>query len=339
MNRRRSALGLAAVAVLVAAGGLAFSLVHHPAAVAPPSSTSPGPASGPIIGLGFSIAYDDATNQVLVFGGLNSADDTWLWDGRWTRPNPGLSPAGRSGAAAAYDPATGTVMLFGGSLAPGKSADDTWAWDGVTWHELDSGVHGPPSGQGAQMAWDSATNQMVLVTEAEQSSGAETWTWDGSHWTRQAHGDLTVSVFGDVMAYDPTTQTVLLVSIATPDNGTSIALSWGGVSWQLLNRDGPSIEGMAVNPQIHALLGCGIATYDPSLLVQNSCWEWTGFNWVPLEQSVPPPDSKQVIVEREITDVGGARVLMFGWLIRAIPGQPQPLHVWSWDGKVWLLLE
>ena len=221
-DRRRAALGLVAVVVLVAAGGLAISLAQPHGKVPAPSRTPVTAFTGPVVGLGFSVAYDVLTQQVVVFGGLGSEGRTWLLKGRdWTLATPGTSPAGRSGAAAAYDPESHTVMLFGGSLAPGRSANDTWAWDGTTWHELDRGVHRPPAGQGAQMAWDNAPGGggMVLVTDAETGSGAETWTWNGTDWTRAVLGDLTVDVSGDVMAYDPTTQTLVLVTPTSPDDG------------------------------------------------------------------------------------------------------------------------
>jgi hypothetical protein len=337
-NRRRAALGLATVVGLVAAGGLAISLTQHPRKVVPPApSSSPAAAfTGPVIGLGFSVAYDVATQQVVVFGGLDSGDHTWLFDGHeWTLVNPGTSPAGRSGAAAAYDPATKTVMLFGGSLGPGLSANDTWGWNGTTWQDLDAVGIRPPAGEGAQMAWDNATGEMVLVTDAETTTGAETWAWDAGNWVRAGLGDLTVSVSGDVLAYDPTTQTVLLVSPVSPDNGDSLALSWDGLSWRLLDENGPEIQGLALNPQIHTLLGCALATYSASFGVQDSCWEWTGARWIQLQAGVPPADSRQLMVEDEVADPDSSQVLMFAWLTRAIPGQPQPLHVWSWGGKVW----
>jgi len=335
-SSRRAGLGLVAVAGLVAVVGLAVALAHHPTtSVAPPGFT------GPVVGLGFSVAYDAAADQVVVFGGLNSADTTWLWnDARWTRASPRNSPQGRSGAATAYDPMTQMVMLFGGSLAPGKSANDTWAWDGTTWLQLNSDGTRPPAGQGAAMAWDSATDEMVLVTDAETGTGTETWTWtwNGNGWTRQTRGDLSVSVFGDVMAYDPVGRALLLVSPVSPDNGNSLALSWNGSMWRPLASDGPELEGMAVDPQLKALVACGTATYSEASAVQASCWEWTTTSWLQLHQAVPLPDSRQVMIEMEVEDVNHARVLMFGWLIRAIPGSPQPLHIWWWHGGVWKLL-
>jgi hypothetical protein len=337
---RRAALGLGVVVALVAVAGLTISMLQPRTAAVrsvPPGSTSA--FEGPLTGLDFSVADDLATRQVVLFGGIDSADTTWLWDGDggWSAANPRASPPGRSGAAAAYDPLTQDVMLYGGSLASGKSADDTWAWDGTTWFQVKSDASRPPPGAGALMAWDTATLEMVLVTDAESGTGAETWIWNVSHWTRQTGGDLSISVSGDVMAYDPTGQALLLV---TPnlDNGYSLALQWSGSSWRLLDSDGPDLEGMAADPRRNVLIACGTATYSAPSTVQASCWEWATTSWRQLDEAVIAPDSRQVIIEVEVDDVEDSRVLMFGWLTRAIPGQPQPLHIWWWDDGVWALL-
>jgi hypothetical protein len=336
----RATLGLGVVAGLVAVAGLATALGHHPRTT-PPPSPAPTPSlvvpPGLMTGLGFSVADDPAAHQVVLFGGLGSARTTWLWDGRrWTPSSPPVSPPSRSGAAAAYDPTSRMVLLFGGSLGPGRSVNDTWAWDGVTWRELNSGLNGPPAGQGAQMAWDVATDQMVLVTDAERTTGAETWTWDGNHWGRATRGDLAVSVFGDAMAYDPVSDALLLVTPVNPDNGNSLTLSWNGSRWRVITDGGPQIEAMTVDPQDGGLLGCGLAIYSASFVVEDNCWEWDGTSWVQTQAAVPPEALKQMRVEAEVTDVGNARLLMFAWLIRAIPGQAQPLHVWFWNGLEWL---
>jgi hypothetical protein len=332
----RATLGLGVVAGLVAVAGLATALGHH-STPTPPPTPSPVILPGLMTGLGFSVADDPAAHQVVLFGGLGSARITWLWDGRrWTPSSPPVSPPSRSGAAAAYDPTSRMVMLFGGSLGPGRSVNDTWAWDETTWRELNSGLNGPPAGQGAQMAWDVATGQMVLVTDAELTTGAETWTWDGNHWGRATRGDLAVSVSGDVMAYDPVSEVLLLVTPVNPDNGTSLTLSWNGSRWRVITDAGPQIEAMTVAPQDGGLLGCGLAIYTASLFVEDNCWEWDGTSWVQTQAAVPPEAFRQMRVEVEVTDVDNGRLLMFAWLIRAIPGQAQPLHVWYWNGIEWL---
>ncbi len=244
---------------------------------------------------------------------------------------------------AAYDPVTKLVMLFGGTLTTGKAVNDTWGWTGGTWQRLDSGANGPPPGQGAQMAWDVANNDMVLVTNGEATNTAETWTWIDSssghrRWVRQPGGDLSVGVFGDVMAYNaiPNEQSMVLVTPVTPDSGASVARTWNGSSWQVATSHGPDIGAMAWYPPDNSLLACGVATYSESVSVQSDCWQWEGTQWMQQELVVPPPGSKQIIIEAEVSDSNNSRLIMFGWLIRSIPGQPQPLGVWAWDGRQWL---
>jgi hypothetical protein len=337
---RRAALTLVAVAAVVAVAGVAFSLLPHAKTIRPVATIAPTPpptSANPLVGLGFSVAADPAANAVVLFGGLNSNARTWLlFDQHWVQAHPRTSPPDRSGAVAAYDPATKLVMLFGGTLAAGSAVNDTWAWTGSNWLRLDSGTNGPPSGQGAQMAWDVATGEMVLVTIGETANTAETWVWSASHWTRASYGDLEVSVFGDVLAYDPSSQAVLLVSPVTPDSEETLAMTWDGRSWQILTRHGPDIGAMAYYPPDRSLLACGLATYSETVEVVSDCWEWTGATWLQKVLAAPPPDSKQIIIEAEISDTNNSRIIMFGWLIHAIPGQAQPLGVWTWDGRQWL---
>jgi hypothetical protein len=345
-ENRRAALGLVAVAAVVAVAGVAFSLLPHTKSVAPVATiapTLPPISPDPVAGLGFSVAADPATNQVVLFGGLNSGDVTWLlFDQTWGRADPHTSPPDRSGAVAAYDPVSKLVMLFGGTLTAGKAVDDTWGWTGGNWQRLDGGANGPPSGQGAQMAWDVATDEMMLVTDGETTNTAETWTWadspdgSGGHWLRDPKGDLGMNVFGDVMAYDPTSQTVLLVTPVTPDSEESVALLWDGLSWDVVTSHGPDIGAMAYYVPDRSLFACGLSTYSESVEVQSDCWEWTGSRWLQSAEFVPSPSSRQIIIEAEVSDTNNSRLIMLGWLVRAIPGQPQPLHVWSWDGEQWL---
>ena len=75
------------------------------------------------------MAYDAATGNVVLFGGLGKRsvlDGTWTWDGStWTKQAPD-QPASPGGASMAYDAATGNVVLFGGR--GGGVLGDTWTW-------------------------------------------------------------------------------------------------------------------------------------------------------------------------------------------------------------------
>jgi hypothetical protein len=352
-SRWAPAVGLGAIAVLVAGVGLAIAAAQHPRSplIPPPPTASatrsplPTPAAaGPVTALGASVADDPATHRVVLFGGVDNANTTWLWDGRhWTSATPPSSPPRRAGAAAAYDPATRVIMLFGGSgslvgqVAP--QFNDTWAWNGITWRRLNSGgPTGPFVGDGGQMAWDAARGEMVLVTSAGTLTDGETWTWDGTRWVREAHGDLAAIVVDGTMTYDPATQTVLLVTPAIANNRHTATFGWNGSTWHVLVPDGPQFDGLAVDVQLGRPVACGSATSSAAFAVQASCWEWATTGWFPLQTALSTRSVESVTVAAEVDDVDRDQLLLIGWLVPPVQNQAQPLYVWAWDSVTWRLL-
>jgi hypothetical protein len=291
--------------------------------------------SVPVLGFGFSAVDDPAIHRVVVFGGVDSYDTTWLWDGRrWALAHPRSSPPGRFGAAIAYDSATRVVMLFGGRLAPGQVVNDTWAWDGTTWRLLDNGVNGPPPGEVAQMAWDDARAQMMLVTRTDSNTGGETWTWSASHWTRESKGELAVDPASGPMAFDPLSRALLMVVPAPPDGAHSWTMRWDGSSWRVVNSSGPAVAAMALDPRSGVLtLYCAPTCMTPAG-VEPTMWGWTGKAWLP--RAGPPPP---FAIEAEVTDTDRSELLILGSEFPPTQSSPQPVAVWSWNGAGWGLLE
>jgi hypothetical protein len=122
-------LAAAAVALLAAGGvvGVVPSAVQASAATAA-TWTKQAPATSPPFRFDAAMAYDAATGNIVLFGGIPLYDDTWTWDGStWTKQAPASHPPARYGAAMAYDAATGNVVLFGGQGTPGIK-DGTWTW-------------------------------------------------------------------------------------------------------------------------------------------------------------------------------------------------------------------
>ena len=119
---------LAGVAAFLGSGAL-------PAAA---STTAPSltwtqlsPATSPPARYSASMAYDPATGNMVLFGGIgssgNALSDTWTWNGTtWTELSPATSPPARVGASMAYDPATGDMVLFGGIGSSDELLSDTW---------------------------------------------------------------------------------------------------------------------------------------------------------------------------------------------------------------------
>lgn len=85
-----------------------------------------------------SLGYDDATSQVILFGGLDSiAGDpnpagTWTWTGSsWVQLSTPAGPSERYGSPMVYDPRFGYLILAGG-VPQMSTSDFTWAWEPAT---------------------------------------------------------------------------------------------------------------------------------------------------------------------------------------------------------------
>jgi hypothetical protein len=327
-------VGMGAVAVVVAAiavaGGRSVATPTPSAGTLfTPRTVNPTPVpKAPLSSFGYSAVDDPSAHQLVLFGGVDSYDTTWLWDGRrWSLAHPPLSPPGRFGAAAAYDPLTGVVMLYGGRLGPGDVVDDTWAWDGSTWRELDAGTGNPPAGEGSVMAWDSALSEMVLVTSDSALAG-ETWLWNGNRWLRQPRGDPPFA--GVAMAVDPLTHVLLAAGCCAPGQGALATWEWNGSAWlRVSTRAEPpaAIVGLALDPASGRLL----AFSDPASAAAGSqTWSWTGMDWMPL-----PGAPLAAFPEAEVSDVDGGHVVILGSVAQGTQGAPQPVHIWSWNGSSW----
>jgi putative cell wall-binding protein len=105
---------------------------------------------GPELNGGFNaqVAYDAATQQVLLYNGADScfaqgtlgfgdcsknATETWGWTGASWLQVSADGPSSRSGAALAYDAATQQLVMFGGggrgtTSSPGQYLADTWVY-------------------------------------------------------------------------------------------------------------------------------------------------------------------------------------------------------------------
>ncbi|MGH2588556.1 MAG: Kelch repeat-containing protein, partial [Dehalococcoidia bacterium] len=163
------------------------------------------PAASPSARSGAALAYDPASQTLVLFGGSGESGvlgDTWTWDGTtWTEQSPATSPAPRFDASMISHTPTGTVLLFGGNghCSP-NPCDDTWFWGGDAWTEAQGAVH--PSGRyGAGMAiiggQGIAAGTVVLfggfailgpVPGSTVLGGTQTfddtWTFNGEQWTQ-----------------------------------------------------------------------------------------------------------------------------------------------------------
>jgi hypothetical protein len=168
--------------------------------------TSPCTGGPPPARFGHALAYDSATNQVVLFGGAGTGGllgDTWFFDGSsWTRPqhNAGPTPPARARHAMAYDPVRNKVVLFGGSDSAARG--DTWEWDDAKgWVEKLPTVHPAPR-QGAQLAYDRARGAILLFGGSDAQTFSDAWEWDGVEWRQESPPPPVPPRTSHAMAYD-----------------------------------------------------------------------------------------------------------------------------------------
>lgn len=125
--------------------------------------------SSPPARSGAGMAYDSATNQVILFGGNGSSGDladTWSFqnasfpNGTWTPLSPSASPSPREGAALTYYPPQKTVVLFGGKGKDGL-LQDTWQYSAGNWTELSPPIL-PSSRMDAAFTYDANDDYGLL---------------------------------------------------------------------------------------------------------------------------------------------------------------------------------
>ena len=183
--------GGAVVTSPAAAGNPAPAWVQSDPGVPPCSASC---AASPPGRYAAAMAYDDATSQLVLFGGFTRSgvlNDTWVWNGStWAQVDDSPvgctdtcagSPPARGYAVMAYDAATSQLILFGGRY---PEAGDTWDWNGSTWTRL-SPATSPPARDSATMAYDAQSSRLVLFGGDDGTHVRnDTWVWNGTTWTQ-----------------------------------------------------------------------------------------------------------------------------------------------------------
>ena len=195
------------------------------------------PSASPFALFDASMAYDPATGQLVLFGGITTgagiSNATWTYNGTtWAEQSPATSPSPRWRASMAYDPATGQLVLFGGASSSGQVLNDTWTYNGTTWAEQ-SPATSPPARYGASMAYDPATGQLVLFggNSAFGSLGG-TWTYNGITWAKQSPATSPTARENASMAYDQVTgQLVLFGGIGSSGGLLNDTWTYNGTTW------------------------------------------------------------------------------------------------------------
>jgi hypothetical protein len=217
----------------------------------------------------------------------------------------------------------GFVALFiGVAAAQGLGASAARAGTPhLTWVAR-SPASSPSARFSVDMAADTLTGQVVLFGGVDSGGlTSETWTWNGSTWTQQFPATSpTATLFGDVMATDPTTGTPILF-----DGDT---WSWSGSDWvELSPADSPP-------DYLYASMATDTAN-GQIVLFGGSCesdtWTWNGSNWTEQSPGSVPPGREAAAMASDPTT---GNVVMFGGNNCGTDGYIN--DTWTWDGSDWM---
>ena len=280
------------------------------------------PSAHPSARTSHAMVFDDARQQVVLFGGSASGalqNDTWLWDGSaWHQAFPSSNPSPRALFGMAYDAVNQQVVLFGGFSSGGTFLRDTWMWDGSNWTQKF------PANRPAlahEMSFDSERRQIMLL---EASSASRTWVWDGNNWTLRTPTSSPPTQGNAAITYDAARQKVVEFSgFFGIGNASGDTWTWDGADWTHLFphfqpplwRGGHELVFFAARNQVVLFGGATQAPFPSNLL--GDTWIWDGSNWWQTHPSTSPSPRQAFAMAYDSTrkqivlfggsDAGGAR--------------------------------
>jgi hypothetical protein len=296
------------------------------------------------------MAYDDATHQVVLFGGTElgaqtALNDTWIWNGqRWSKDLSTPKPPPRMEAAMAYDGSTNQLLLFGGVDVDGTPYADTWSWDGATWHELYPATSPPPR-RDAAIAYDDELHALIMFGGWNPVVGGaaklnDTWTWNGSTWTRLNPATVPPKRGSAVMAFHAETRRLVMFGGDIGDH-TNETWTFDGQDWKLVSASGPApgprtATNLARDDATGTLILFGGEAPTTGTLFgpHDDTWTWDGTRWTERRPACAPPSRGTYTFAGHMAYDSGRKVVV---LSGGFNGET-PLMLgdtWTWDGTTW----
>ncbi|MBP8300501.1 MAG: hypothetical protein KA020_09070 [Planctomycetes bacterium] len=250
------------------------------------------PAQSPQPDYQWAAAFDEVRGEaLLMFPRSGQAPRGWRWNGTTWSPLNGPLPADRLDASMVWDAGRQRAVLFGGIWwgGPWQGAlhEDLWEWDGSTWSQSPLPPSAmPPARNAPAFAYDRARGLAVLFGGYNRD---DTWEWNGVAWTQRTPAVHPTAREQSAMAFDPSTQRLLLYGGFGPVAGNQVRFvetwTWDGVVWQQhypsappFVRDRPSMVADLARSRV---VLHGGSTYD------YSTWEWDGAQWHQSNPSSP----------------------------------------------------
>lgn len=245
-----------------------------------PATSPPGRASA-------AMAFDPASQRVLLFGGGAAIpnpylNDTWAWDGTtWSELHPANAPPIPGDSTMVYDPELPGLVLVS-QAAPGNAEHvTTWTWSGSNWKQLNPSTSvtrrfefglAHVNGMGVALVGG-------IVTAGPAGQRNDLWLFKGGNWRLQ--NQATGPIAGPcVVAYDSARRVLVLFSF-----GINQTWTWNGSTWmQQHPQHSPAAQlyfaAMGYDPATQEVVLFGGKTDSVAgSAVLDQTWIWNGSDW------------------------------------------------------------
>lgn len=295
----------------------------------------PPQADGPPPLYSFGLAYDDARQRLVLFGGYYDgaySGDTWEWDGvRWQRVSQ-IGPPARNSPKMVFDAARGKVVMFGGDTRTAGAFGDSWEWDGRTWTQIPGA--GPTARSLHGMVYDSHRQRTILFGgRAGPDFRTDTWELGHDGWRKVADSGPPPRML-HAMAYDPKQRKTLVMggnrALAAPVEGDVYGdvWTWDGARWEQ-NRSGPGARDhtAAAYDPAHEVTIVVSGTSVPAGLIADA-WSWNGGSqWAQVPMGALGARAGHAMA----TDSRNRRVLLYGGFSASAPAR----ELWEYSVNGW----
>jgi hypothetical protein len=325
------------------------------------------PVNGPPARSFHTMAYDEARQRLVLFGGFDRPAyqggrprlDTWEWDGvTWTcvfacddpysfptappavtptavAPSGATVPAAQvpgpcNGHDLAYAPSLQLTLLVNCGPERPEAANDPlqlWGWDGAAWRLLDA--NGPPLRQLGGVAYDTRRDRLVLSGgRGPTADYTDMWAWSPAAGWQQLDAQAGSLSNHFAMVYD--TGRDRLVAYGGQDlQEVVLGDTWefDGAAWQRLARAGPPLR-------VHYAFAFDPIRGQTLLLGEgpDQLWAWRGGPaW---QRQAAPGGPPARAGGRMAFHLATGRLVLMGGYVYGPNGHPIG-DTWLWDGAAW----
>jgi hypothetical protein len=300
---------------------------------------------------GQALAFDDARNQTVMFGGqiifgaLRSL--TYVLDTDWHFAFGTLRPSARSLEVFRTDPINNAIWMFGGLDEFASSfGEDFWGYRNGQWFTPETNDQRPANCGAPYGAFDTDRKRFVV-----SCVGTDTYEWDGTAW--KFFSDLKklppVRRFAG-MVYDETLKKTVLFGGYDGENYRNDTWTWDGTAWTEVKPakdrkpENRAMMTMWFDPVLKKTVlysGMGRPNIDTRILRFSDMWSFDGTGWNKL---APPTTPGERFGSQAVVNPQTNKVLLFGGLFVEKEGEVAKRQyfandTWEWDGANWRKIE